>query len=170
MNDEIQRIISGKSQVRYGTNIQAAIDHLRKGEKSGSLDKTDKHFKREETARLKQYVDNQNLWVRDIDLNNYVSEGAEQKVYLKDGRSVFKLNDAIYYLSWIDYFINLLLNNHFFSDTAYKLLGFFENELILYAVVEQHFINATEKTDLKQVERFMELNGFLKVRNNYVKI
>jgi hypothetical protein len=37
MNDEIQRVISGKSQVRYGTNIQAAIDNLRKGEKSGAL-------------------------------------------------------------------------------------------------------------------------------------
>ena len=166
MNDEIQRIISGKSQVRYGTNIQAAIDHLRKGEKSGSLDKTDKCFKSEETKRLKQYIDNQKSWVKDIDLNNYVSEGAEQKVYLKDGRSVFKLNDAIYYLSWVDYFVNLLLNNHFFPDTAYKLLGFFENESALYAVVEQHFINANEKTDLKLVELFMGLNGFQKVRNN----
>jgi hypothetical protein len=166
MNNEIQRIISGKSQVRHGTNIQATIDNLRKGEKSSTLDKTDKHFKREETKRLKQYIDSQNLWIKDIDLNNYVSEGAEQKVYLKDGRSVFKLNDAIYYLSWVDYFVNLLLNNHFFPDTAYKLLGFFENESALYAVVEQNFVNANEKTDLKQVELFMELNGFQKIRNN----
>ena len=45
MNDEIQCIISGKSQVRYATNIQTAIDHLRKSEKSGALDKTDKRFK-----------------------------------------------------------------------------------------------------------------------------
>ena len=166
MNNEIQCIISGKSQVRYGTNIQATIDNLRKGEKSGSLDKTDKRFKREETERLKKYIDTQSFWVKDIDLNNYVSEGAEQKVYLKDGRSVLKLNDAIYYLSWVDYLVNLLLNNHFFPDTAYKLLGFFENETILYAVVEQNFIDANEKTDLKQVERFMELNGFRKIRNN----
>ena len=166
MPDEIQRIISGKSQVRYGTNIQAAIDYLRKSEESGSLDKTNKHFKQEETERLKKYIENQNLWIKDIDLDNYVSEGAEQKVYLKDGRSVFKLNDAIYYLSWIDYFINLLLNNYFFPDTAYKLLGFFENESAIYAVVEQHFINANEKTDLSFVERFMESNGFLKIRNN----
>jgi len=62
------------------------------------------------------------------------------------------LNDAIYYLSWIDYLTNLLLNNYFFPDTAYKLLGFFENASVLYAVVEQHYINATEKTDLKIVE------------------
>ncbi len=97
--------LSGKGQVRYGTNIQAAINYLRKSEKTGALDKTDKHFKREETERLKNYIENQNLWIRDIDLNNYISEGAEQKVYLKDSRSVIKLNDAVYYLSWIDYFI-----------------------------------------------------------------
>ena len=89
-----------------------------------------------------------------------------QKVYLKDDRSVIKLNDAIYYLSWVDYFTNLLLNNYFFPDTAYRLLGFVENVSVLYAVVEQHFINATEKTDLKHVEQFMKSNGFQKTRNN----
>jgi hypothetical protein len=166
MNNEIQRIISRESQIGYGTNIQAAISYLRTSEKSGTLDKTDKHFKREETERLKQYIDSKNLWIKDIDLNNYVSEGAEQKVYLKDSKFVMKLNDAIYYLSWIDYFVNLLLNNYFFPDTAYNLLGFFENENIVYAVVEQRFINATEKTDLYHVEQFMKSNGFQKVRNN----
>ena len=107
MNNEIQRIISGKSQVRYGTNIQTVIGYLTSSKKSGALDKKDKHFKREETEKLKQYIENQNLWIKDINLNNYVSEGAEQKVYLKDSRSVIKLNDAIYYLSWVDYCINL---------------------------------------------------------------
>jgi len=166
MNDEIQRIISGKSEVRYGANIQATIGYLRTGEKSSALDKTNKHFKREETERFRKYIESQNLWVKDIDLNNYVSEGAEQKVYLKDSRSVIKLNDAIYYLSWVDYFVNLLLHNYFFPDTAYRLLGFFENDSILYAVVEQHFVSATEKTDLKHIEQFMKSNGFHKTRNN----
>jgi len=166
MNNEIQRIISGESQVRYGTNIHAAIRYLKTSEVSSTLAKTDKHFKREETERLKQYIEKESLWIKNIDLNNYVSEGAEQKVYLKDSRSVVKLNDAIYYLSWIDYFTNLLLNNYFFSDTAYNLLGFFENDNITYAVVEQPFIKATEKTDLAFVEQFMQSNGFLKIRNN----
>jgi hypothetical protein len=166
MNNEVQCIISGKSQVRYGANIQAAIRYLTGSEKSGSLDKTDKHFKREETERLKKYITNQNLWVKDIDLSSYVSEGAEQKVYLKDSRSVIKLNDAIYYLSWVDYFISLLLNNYFFPDTAYNLLGFFENKSAVYALVEQHFVRATEKTDLRFVEQFMNSNGFQKIRNN----
>ena len=166
MTNEIQRIISGKSQIRYGSNIHAAINYLTSSTKTGALDKTNKHFKHEETERLKVYVDNQNLWIKNIDSTHYVSEGAEQKVYLKDNRSVIKLNDAIYYLSWVDYFINLLLNNYFFPDTAYNLLGFFENENIVYAVVEQSYVNATEKTNLHFVEQFMVSNGFQKIRNN----
>ena len=60
----------------------------------------------------------------------------------------------------------MLLNNYFFPDTAYNLLGFFEDEAVIYAVVEQSFVNATEKTDLYYVEQFMNSNGFQKVRNN----
>ena len=80
MNDEIQCIISGKSQVRYGTNIHAAIGYLTGSEKSGVLDKTDKYFKREETERLKKYIENQNIWVKDINLDNYVSEDYEKVI------------------------------------------------------------------------------------------
>jgi hypothetical protein len=166
MNNEIQRIISGEVAVRYGTTIYTVACNLGRSEKTGSLAKTDKHFKIEETARLKQIVETQNLWVNDIDLNNYVSEGAEQKVYLKNNNSVVKLNDAIYYVSWLDYLNNLLLNNYFFPDTAYNLLGFFENEHILYAVVEQPFVKATEVTDLNNVRQFMQANGFDLIRNN----
>jgi hypothetical protein len=170
MNNEIRCIISGKSEVRYGTTIQDAIGYLRAGEEPGTSPKTDKHFKHEETKRLRQFIDNQNLRI-EVDLNNYVSEGAEQKVYQKDSRSVIKLNDAIYYLSWVDYFVNLLLHNYFFPDTAYQLLGFFETDGVVYAVVEQQFIVANEKTDLEHVEQFMQSNDFIKIRNNdYVNL
>lgn len=62
MSNELQCIISGESQVRYGANIQAIISHLRAGEKTSALDKTNKHFKHQETARLKTYIANRNLW------------------------------------------------------------------------------------------------------------
>ena len=45
MNDEIQRIISGKGKIGDDTNIHAAIGYLRSGEKSSGLDKKDKYFK-----------------------------------------------------------------------------------------------------------------------------
>ncbi|GAB6011169.1 hypothetical protein [Viscerimonas tarda] len=70
MQNEIQRIISGKSEVRYGATIQTAINNLKASEKSSALDKTDKRFRSEETARLREYIENQDLWVKDIDLNN----------------------------------------------------------------------------------------------------
>lgn len=166
MNNEIQCIISGKIAVKYGTTIHSVSNNLGRSAATGSLVKTDKHFKIEETKKLKQIVGAQDLWVKDIKLDNYISEGAEQKVYLKDDKSVIKLNNAIYYLSWIDYFNSLLLNNYFFPDTAYNLLGFFENGNILYSVVEQLFIKATETTDLNNVQQFMQSNGFNLIQNN----
>ena len=83
--------------------------------------KDQQQHKEEETKSLIQFAEDNNLWV-DINIDLYVSQGAEQKVYLKDGLTVLKLNDAIYYASWVDYFHNLLLNNLFFPDTAYQLL------------------------------------------------
>jgi hypothetical protein len=166
MKDELQRIISGKSQVKHGAIIQAIACYLSRSQSSSGLVKEFKHFKKQEAEILKQYVTNNKLWILDLNLDNYVSEGAEQKVYLKDGKNVIKLNDAIYYSSWLDYFHNLLLNNYFFSDTAYNLLGFYKDKEIIYAVVEQPFVKATEKTDLSLVKKFMLANGFLNTKNN----
>jgi hypothetical protein len=166
MKNEIQCIISGKSKVRHGTIIQTTLNYLTRSQSSSTLAKEDKHFKREETTRLKVFINSQNLWVSDIKLENYVSEGAEQKVYLKNDKTVIKLNDAIFYISWIDYFHNLLLHNYFFPDTSYQLLGFYENNSDLYAVVEQPYVKATEETDLYAVKQFMINNGFTNTRNN----
>ena len=79
---------------------------------------------------------------------------------------VIKLNDAIYYETWQDYFNNLLLNNFFFPDTAYDLIGFHESENILYAVVQQDFIKWDESTDLENVKKFLAENGFQNKKNN----
>ena len=128
--------------------------------------KNHQQLKEEETKRLIQFIDNNNLWVDNINIDLYVSQGAEQKVYLKDGSTVLKLNDAIYYASWIDYFHNLLLNNLFFPDTAYRLLGFYKDLDITYAVVEQQFVKANEKTDLNAVKIFLENNGFRNTKNH----
>lgn len=85
---------------------------------------------------------------------------------MKDAENVLKLNDAIYYNSWKDYFYNLLLHNYFFPDTAYDLIGFTKDNEILYAVVQQSYVSITKTTDLGQVKTFLTLNGFENVRNN----
>ncbi|MCV9928355.1 hypothetical protein OIU83_11855 [Flavobacterium sp. LS1R49] len=166
MKYELQSIISGKGKVKHGTTIQATTSYLSRSQSSSEMAKGFKHFKEQETEALEKFITENNLWVLDINIDNYVSEGAEQKVYLKDGKNVIKLNDSIYYNSWLDYLNNLLLNNYFFPDTAYKLLGFHKETDTLYAVVEQPFVKATEKTNLDLVKKFMLANGFLNTKNN----
>jgi hypothetical protein len=166
LKDEIKSIISGKSKVRYGSTIQAASNHLTRSLSTSCISQKYKHFKREEEKRLRSYIEYNNLWLKNIDFNSYVSEGAEQRVYLFNESYVLKLNDSIYYESWQDYFTNLLLHNFFFYDTAYDLIGFYGNNQRIYAVVRQSIIRITNKTDLFQVRHFMESNKFEAIRNN----
>lgn len=97
--------------------------------------KTSKLFKQKETKELIKYITKNNLWILNIDFDKFISQGAEQRVFIFDEKHVFKLNDSIYYASWLDYLNHLLLNNYFFPDTAYNLLGFYEQDQVLYAVV-----------------------------------
>jgi hypothetical protein len=167
MKHELQNIISGKSQVRHGDAIQAIASYIRRGKSPSITLEPSKQIKIEEAKNIRQFCDQNNFWISNIDINSFVSSGAEQKVYLhQDEFTVFKLNDSIYYLSWEDYFNNLLLNNFFFPDTAYQLVGFYESEEVLYAVVEQDFIKFDELTELEIVKKFLDENGFVNTRNN----
>jgi hypothetical protein len=165
LKNELHNVLSGKSQIRFGTTIQTIASYLGDGAQTGSSIKDEKHNKTQEAKKLEEYISEHKLWI-DIDLSQYVSEGAEQKVYLKDSENVLKINDAIYYTSWKDYFYNLLLHNYFFPDTAYDLIGFTKDHDILYAVVQQQYVSITDATDLEQVKAFLTLNGFKNVRNN----
>lgn len=167
MKHELQNIISGKSEVRHGDAIQAVARYLRRGKSTSITFESSKQIKIEEAKNLRQFCDQNKFWYTEIDINAFVSSGAEQKVYLhQDEFKVFKLNDSIYYLSWEDYFNNLLLNNFFFPDTAYQLIGFYESDEVLYAVVEQDFIKFDELTELEIVKKFLDKNGFVNTRNN----
>lgn len=166
MKNELRNILSGKSPVSFGSTLQAIACYLRESTQTSSGDKDTKLFKQQEKALLENYISQQNLWVYDIDFSQYISEGAEQKVYLKDGEYVFKLNDSIYYNTREDYFHNLMLHNYFFPDTAYELLGFTKESNVLYAVVKQKFVTITHSTDLQAIQSFMTTNGFDNIRNN----
>jgi hypothetical protein len=166
LKNELYDVISGKSQVRYGAVIQSIASYLGKSSQPGSKIENPKQFKEQEEEKLRAYILENNLWINTIDFTQYVSEGAEQKVYLKSSDHVIKLNDSIYYSCWKDYFINLLLHNYFFEDTAYELLGFTLDKNVLYAVVQQAYVSITGNTDLKQVQEFLISNGFENTRNN----
>jgi Serine/Threonine/Tyrosine Kinase found in polyvalent proteins len=166
MKHELQDIISGKSQVRHGNAIQAIARFISRSEGTSRAVKDSKQIKSEEEKHIRYYCDQNSFWKTGFDIATFVSSGAEQKVYLHNEFRVFKLNDSIYYLSWQDYFNNLLLNNYFFPDTAYQLVGFYETENVLYAVIEQPFIKSDLDTDLENVKNFLELNGFVNKKNN----
>lgn len=166
LKNELHHIISGKGTVRFGTAIQAIANYLKNGAPTGSGAENTKQIRQQEAKGLEDYISQNKLWITNLDFSQYVSEGAEQKVYLNGTSNVIKLNDAIYYTSWIDYFHNLLLHNFFFPDTAYDLKGFVKKDDILYAVVSQSFVSITDHTDLSQVKQFLTANGFENNRNN----
>jgi hypothetical protein len=166
MKNELQNIISGKSQVRHGNSIQAISGYLRKSKSPSGTFESGKQIKSEETALIKQFCDRNGFWITSININAFISSGAEQKVYLQNKHKVIKLNDSIYYESWEDYLNNLLLNNFYFPDTAYQLIGFYEQNKIVYAVVEQRFVESDSDTELENVKVFLTSNGFVNTRNN----
>jgi hypothetical protein len=167
VKDEIQHIIQGKSQNSQRTLIQTVTSYLRASQRASTMVKNDKHYKQEEAKIIIEFCNQNNLWANDkVNFDLFISEGAEQKVYIKNKKTVYKLNDSIYYSSWQDYFTNLLLNNYFFPETSYTLVGFCTIEETLYALVEQPFVKANQPTDLDQVKEFITTNGFENTRNH----
>jgi hypothetical protein len=167
IKDELKNIIQGKSQVGSGELIQTIALYLRRSQEASTMAQTKQYSKKQETAELIKFINTHQLWVCDINFDAFISEGAEQKVFVKDVQKVLKLNDSIYYEFWEDYLHNLLLNNYFFPETAYHLIGFYKStENILYALVEQKYIKADEPTDLQDVKNFLSNNGFDCSKNN----
>ncbi len=167
IKNELNHILSGKSQASTKTLIQTIASYLGGGQKASGMAQRKQHDKTEETTRLVNYIQQYHLWNCNIDFDKYISAGAEQRVYIQNNQTVLKLNDTIYYQSWLDYFNNLLLHNYFFPDTAYQLLGFYKSDNnVIYAMVEQPYVKATSPTNLEQVKIFLQNNGFVNTRNH----
>ena len=162
----IRDVLSGKSQVRNGEPIQTIACYLRSSQESNRIPQSEQQVKSQEATRLIDFAKKNDLWFSKFDASNYISEGAEQKVYLMNSYQVFKLNDSIYFTNWLDYLHNLLLHNFFFPDTSYELIGFTSLNKTLYSVVKQNYIQITEPTNLSVVKQFLEANGFLNNRNH----
>ena len=166
LKHELQNLISGKSGASYDALIQAVASHLRSGKRTSPMAEEKHQNKAQETEELIGFAKANNLILENIPEENFIASGAEQRVYITGGKYVIKLNDAIYYASWEDYFYNLLLHNFFFADTAYRLLGFYLSKGIFYAVVQQSFVKADSMTNLEEVKDFMAANGFMNTRRH----
>jgi len=167
IKNELQNIITGNGQIGDKNLIKTIQDVLRRNEESIQISSQNKLVKSEEEIVLKNIIEAEDLtYKEEISESNYISEGAEQKVYRLDDKYVIKLNDTIFYASWKDYFNSLLIHNYFFNSTKYELLGFKIINKKIFAVVKQRFVKADETVDLEQLKSFLEFNNFRNVRNN----
>lgn len=167
VKDELQNIIRGDEQTGSDSRLKKNQNFLsRYAEASRSIEKQQR-FKDKETAALITFATRENLfYTAPILSKDFISEGAEQKVYRLDDTHVVKTNQSVFYECWLDYFNSLLIHNFFFPTTAYTFLGFKLIEDELYSVVKQEFIVSNEHTDLEAVKEFLEYNGFRNNRNN----
>lgn len=105
------------------------------------------------------------FWLESLPLgSDYLTRGGESKVYLAPDRlNVIKVNDAVYYASWTEYFNSLLLHNLLFPNTAYTVLGFLEIGGSLNLVLQQPFIKGGQAS-LEDISEFLGFNGFSNTR------
>ena len=142
--NELQDIINS-DEFKGGKNlIKTAQTYLRNGAKASTTSSSNQLDRAKEERALIGFATSENLWIEESQLGNYITEGAEQKVFfLPNDRFVYKLADGIFYKSWIDYFNSLLLHNAFFPSTAYELLGFLKKDDKFHVVIKQIFIVST---------------------------
>jgi len=165
--DELRNIIQGNGQTGNEGLIKKTQVYLGGNEIPSFQNSKIQHLKSEEERCLISYIKANNLFYDEtIRQENYIGEGAEQKVYKLNEEFLIKLNDTIFYEFWRDYFNSLLIHNYFFKSTQYELLGFKLIEEKLFSVVKQKFIASTEAVDLFLIKKFLEYNEFSNIRNN----
>ncbi|MBS1509425.1 MAG: hypothetical protein JST86_01190 [Bacteroidetes bacterium] len=125
IKNELRHLISGKSKQGKSNIIKTAQTYLRISGETSSQIEGEKYDRAKEERALIEFASQNNILIKGDNIGTYITEGAEQKVYFKEGYDhIFKKADAIFYASWLDYLNNLLLHNYFFPDTTYTLLGF----------------------------------------------
>src|ERR1044071_6720091 len=99
-------------------------------------------IKEKQANFLETYSDENKLWISDLPKEDrYLTRGGEARVYLDpDNKNVIKLNDAIYYATWLEFFNSIVLHNLVFTSTAYTFIGLTKQDNVLYAVLRQPFI------------------------------
>lgn len=91
----------------------------------------------------------------------YLTRGGESKVYFDaNNNSIIKVNDAVYYATWLEFFNSLTIHNILFPNTTYSFKGLFVSDSIVQVVLEQPFIVSDNAVDLCDVNKLLAYNGF----------
>lgn len=95
------------------------------------------HIKKEQADFLRHHSSLRDWWVQTLpDENSYLTRGGESQIYLApDRRNVIKVNDGVYYATWLEFFNSIVIHNLLFEETAYIFLGFTEKDSSLLAVL-----------------------------------
>ena len=122
-------------------------------------------IKEEQAAFLKTYAQSAGLWLESLlPANQYLTRGGEAEIYLAfDKRHVIKVNDAVYYATWTEFFNSLVIHNLLFPNTFYTLIGFTHAKDTLQAVLQQLFVEG-ETAELDDIKEFLLFNGFINTR------
>ena len=167
IKDELQHIILRDEQAGRTSHLKKVQTFLRRHAETSSSAQNQKRFKSEETTELINFARHEKLFYEQtISEKDFISSGAEQRVYRLNETYVIKTNGSIFYEYWLDYFNSLLIHNYYFPATAYTFVGFKIIDDELFAVVRQEFVSTTEATDLVAVKQFLTYNQFFNTRNN----
>ena len=166
---QLQNIISGACITESKSTLHATRNILCSSFATNT--KIAKNFEHQQRIKEEQKLAlisfaTKNKLIREefIDSELYLTEGGEAKVFLSvDGTHVIKINDGVYYNTWLDFLNSLCIHNLLFPETSYELIGFsLKDEL--FAIVKQNFILSNEVVDLNEVEMILNTNGFLKIK------
>ena len=93
IKDELQNIILGDEQIGSDSQLKKVQSFLRGHAGASIPSEKQQHFKDEETAALIAFATKAGLFYHHPILSeNFISQGAEQKVYKFDGAHVLKTN------------------------------------------------------------------------------
>ncbi|MBK8144877.1 MAG: hypothetical protein IPK62_07705 [Bacteroidetes bacterium] len=167
---QLQNIISGACNTESKSTLHATRNFLCTSFATNTkIEKNFEHqqrIKEEQKLALISFASKNELIREDfIDSEFYLTEGGEAKVFLSlDGTHVIKINDGVYYNTWLDFLNSICIHNLLFPETSYELLGF---SLIdeLFAIVKQNFVVSNQDVDLEEVETILNTNGFIKIKN-----
>lgn len=69
-------------------------------------------IKEKQVRFLEPYISQHNLWIEDLPgEDRFLTRGGEARVYLDvDNKNVIKINDAVYYATWLEFFNSILLH------------------------------------------------------------
>ncbi|HEU0227168.1 MAG TPA: hypothetical protein VFQ86_05490, partial [Arachidicoccus soli] len=159
--EKLKNVIRGTVIERAGDSCTAIRNNLcRSFEASPTIKREfeDRAIIKEKQAEyLRGYCKHNDLWLTALPKDaNYLTHGGEAKVYLNgDRRSVLKLNDSVYYATWLEFFDSLVIHNLLFEETAYSCQGFIEKEGVLYAVLKQDYVKADGNANIEDIKEIL---------------